>query len=73
MTVKIKNIYENDFGCEERSDSDVLSYICVLVSPDGEKTEMLISDEFLRSNNLDEGSEFDLSLLSLSIFFGSFI
>lgn len=54
---RIKAIYDNDYGCEERSPDEKLKYIVIITDDLGNEEELLVEDEYLRSNNLDVGSQ----------------
>lgn len=54
---KIKDIFEGDFGCEERQPGERLKVIVELENESGETREVTAYDEFLRYNKLDVGSD----------------
>ena len=53
---RIIAIYENDYGCEERSEDESLKYLVVLQDEDGNEEEILAEDKYLTDNSLDVGS-----------------
>lgn len=57
---KIKHIYEADYGCEERLPRDKLKCLVELEDENGLRKSIEVEDEWLRLNNLNEGSEIDI-------------
>ncbi|MGN0377959.1 MAG: hypothetical protein ACI4EU_00065 [Butyrivibrio sp.] len=57
---KIKHIYEADYGCEERLPGDKLKCLVELEDENGLRKSIEVEDEWLRLNNLNEGSEIDI-------------
>lgn len=53
----IKEIYETDYGCEERMPGEPDRVGVCLMSDDGTIVTCEVPDEWLRVNNLDEGDE----------------
>ena len=53
---KIKNIYEADFGCEERQPGAKLKVLVELENDSGETKTIEAYDEYLTWNNIDVGS-----------------
>ena len=53
---KIKNIYEADFGCEERQPSAKLKVLVELENESGETKTIEAYDEYLTWNHIDVGS-----------------
>lgn len=53
---KIKNIYEADFGCEERQPGARLKVLVELESDTGEVKTVEAYDEYLTWNHIDVGS-----------------
>ena len=53
---KITNIYEADFGCEERRPGDGLKVVVELENEDGQRKTVEAYDEYLTWNHLDVGS-----------------
>jgi len=58
----IKNIYESDFGCEERMPGEPLTVIVILESDSGEICQVEVSDEWLTFQELQEGDEWPLDI-----------
>lgn len=56
---KIKNIYEADFGCEERRPGEKLKVLVELESDSGETKTIEAYDEYLTWNHIDVGSEWE--------------
>lgn len=54
---KIKGIYEADYGCEERLPGEKLKCSVTLEDECGNTKVVEAEDEWLRANNLDEGSQ----------------
>lgn len=52
----IRHIYEADYGCEERLPGDKLKCLLELEDENGVIKNVEAEDEWLRQNNLDEGS-----------------
>ena len=53
---KIKNIYEADFGCEERQPGAKLKVMVELINEYGETKTIEAYDEYLTWNHIDVGS-----------------
>lgn len=53
----IKEIFETDYGCEERMPGEPDTAGVRLVSEDGTECICEVADEWLRINNLNEGDE----------------
>ena len=53
---KIKNIYEADFGCEERQQGAKLKVLVELENDIGETKTIEVYDEYLTWNHFDVGS-----------------
>lgn len=53
---KIKNIYEADYGCEERQPGEKLKVLVELENENGETKTIEAYDEYLTWNNIDVGS-----------------
>ena len=58
---KIKHIFDGDYGCEERSESE--NPTVTLVNENNEKKIISVEDKWLMDNNLDEGDEWPENLL----------
>ena len=54
---KIKHIFDGDYGCEERSESENPKVTVTLVNENNEKKIISVEDKWLMDNNLDEGDE----------------
>ena len=52
----VKQIVEDDFGCEERQPGEKLKCIVVLVNNWGEKKQIKVEDEYLKEKGIREGS-----------------
>lgn len=52
----IKNIFERDYGCEERQPGEKLKVLVELESDTGKKKTIEAYDEFLTWNGIDVGS-----------------
>lgn len=61
---KIKNIYESDFGCEERMPDDPLTVLVVLECDTGEERQIEVTDKWLTFMQLDEGDEWPEDLIN---------
>ena len=57
---KIKHIYEADYGCEERLPGDKPKCLVELEDENGSRKNIEVEDEWLRLNNLNEGSKIDI-------------
>lgn len=53
----IKDIFESDYGCEERQPGEKLKVIVKLEDETGATKTIEAYDEYLRFNNLDVGSQ----------------
>ena len=53
----VSNIYEDDFGCEERSEDHEPQVIVVLRAPDGSETVLKQSDAWMYEQDIREGTE----------------
>ena len=53
---KIQKILEADYGCEERLPGEKLKCLVNLENETGQTKQVEMEDEWLRENNLDEGS-----------------
>lgn len=60
---KIKHIFDGDYGCEERSESENPKVTVTLVNENNEKKIISVKDKWLMDNNLDEGDEWPENLL----------
>ena len=56
MKYTVKNIYEADFGCEERIDDNGLKVIVYLEDECGKITKVEQLDSYLIENSINEGS-----------------
>lgn len=56
MQWTIKNIAEDDYGCEERQPGERLKVLVTLADEDGEERRVRAYDEYLTWNRLDVGS-----------------
>lgn len=52
----VDNIYEADFGCEERREDERLKVIVHLTDEQGQKTVLEEEDEWLKNHRINEGS-----------------
>jgi hypothetical protein len=52
----IKHIFDGDYGCEERSDTDEPKVTVTLENEKGEQIFESVEDKWLIDNNLDVGS-----------------
>ena len=60
MKYKVKDIYDEDYGCEGvPEDSEPMCMVLLCDEIGNEKWEKL-SDSFLRENGIDVGSEIDI-------------
>ncbi len=57
---KVLNIYEDDFGCEERADDHKTQVIVVLKRSDGKEITIKQEDDWLYQQDINEGDEVDL-------------
>jgi hypothetical protein len=53
---RIKHIFDGDYGCEERSDTDEPKVTVTLENEKGEQIFESVEDKWLIDNNLDVGS-----------------
>ncbi len=53
---KIKDIFDGDYGCEERPDGVGAKVLVTLVNESGEERHISVEDAYLTKNNLDIGS-----------------
>lgn len=53
---KVTNIYEADYGCEERQPGEKLKCLVYLENELGQKRQVLVEDEWLTAQGIDEGS-----------------
>lgn len=61
MKYTVKNIYEADFGCEERNDTDSLKVMVYLESQCGELVKLEQDDSYLLEKKIDEGCTVTIS------------
>lgn len=61
----ISEIYESDFGCEERMPGEPLLVTVKLESDDGRVCQFDVADEWLLKQELDEGDEWPEDIDSL--------
>lgn len=57
---KVLNIYEDDFGCEERTDDHKTQVIVALKRSDGKEITIKQEDDWLYQQDINEGDEVDL-------------
>lgn len=60
---KIKHIFDGDYGCEERLESENPKVTVTLVNENDKKKIVSVEDKRLMENNLDEGGEWPENLL----------
>lgn len=60
---KIKHIFDGDYGCEERLESENSKVTVTLVNENDKKKIVSVEDKWLMENNLDEGGEWPENLL----------
>ena len=60
---KIKHIFDDDYGGEERSESEKPKVTVTLVNENNDKKIISVEDKWLMDNNLDEGDEWPENLL----------
>lgn len=53
---RIKQILEADYGCEERMPGEALKCLVYLEDENGIRRQLEAEDDWLRKENLDEGS-----------------
>lgn len=56
---KVLNIYEDDFGCEERTDDHKTQVIVALKRSDGKEITIKQEDDWLYQQDINEGDEVD--------------
>jgi hypothetical protein len=56
----IKHIFDGDYGCEERSDTDEPKVTVTLENEKGEQIFESVEDKWLIDNNLDVGSVWNI-------------
>lgn len=54
---KVEKIFEDDYGCEERSDSEKQQVIVYLWSPEGDELSVKQPDEWIYEQEINEGDE----------------
>ena len=53
---KIKQIFDGDYGCEERQPGETANVTVYLEDENGHEKAVRAEDDWLIKNNLDEGS-----------------
>lgn len=62
---KIKNIFESDYGCEERMPGEPDTVIVIIESDDGQISQFEVADDWLQTQGLDEGDEWPDEFMKL--------
>lgn len=52
---KIRQIFDGEYGCEERLPGEEPEYLVILENEEGLTKEIMAGDKFLTDNDLDEG------------------
>lgn len=52
---KIRQIFDGEYGCEERLPGEEIKYLVVLENEEGLTREVMTGDKYLTENGLDEG------------------
>ena len=60
MKYKVKDIYDEDYGCEGVPEDSEPMCMVLLVNENGEEKWEKMSDSYLRENSIDTGSEIEL-------------
>lgn len=53
---KIKQIFDGEYGCEERQPGEKQKCLVILEDETGAKRQLNVEDEWLTAHGLDEGS-----------------
>lgn len=59
----VKQIYEADYGCEERMPGEPSTVLVTLVSDGGEELQIEVADQWLYFMKIDEGDEWPEDLI----------
>ncbi len=62
---RIKQIFDGEYGCEERPDGEKAKCVVTLENELGEKRELRVYDDWLKENHLEEGSEWTAELFDI--------
>lgn len=53
---KIKQIFDGEYGCEERAADEKVKVLVILEDENGRKSSLSVADDWLREQGLEEGS-----------------
>ncbi len=53
---RIKQIFDGEYGCEERLPGEETRYLVVLADGEGNQRELMIPEKWLEERHLEEGS-----------------
>lgn len=53
---KVKQIFDGEYGCEERQPGEKIKCLVILENESGEKKQITVEDDWLIQNAIDEGS-----------------
>ena len=62
---RIKQIFDGEYGCEERSDEEKARCVVTLENERGERRELSVYDDWLKEKHLEEGSEWTAELFDI--------
>ena len=55
MSWKVKQIQEDDYGCEERQENEKIKVIVTLVNNIGQERQIRVEDDWLYAKGINEG------------------
>lgn len=64
---KIKQIFDGEYGCEERLADEKAKVLVILVDKDGQESSVMVEDDWLRGQGLDEGDVWNELVYNLSV------
>lgn len=62
---RIKQIFDGEYGCEERPDGEKARCVVTLENERGERRELSVYDDWLKEKHLEEGSEWTAELFDI--------
>ena len=62
---RIKQIFDGEYGCEERPDEEKARCVVTLENERGERRELSVYDDWLKEKHLEEGSEWTAELFDI--------
>ncbi len=60
MIYKVKDIYDEDYGCEGVPENSEPMCMVLLCDEDGKEKWVKLADSYLRENNIDVGSNINI-------------